>query len=413
MADASVASATPGRAEPTTTDPNVVVQRLLHAAREHLGLQIAFISEFVDGMRVFRYVDCEPGAALVEVGGGDPLEESYCHYVVNGSLPGFLRDPTEHPVSAALPATAALGVGTHVSVPIELPDGSVYGTFCCFSLEVDTRLAERDLEVVRLLAQVAADYLAALEAEESEQRALRARTQRILDDPAAITMVFQPVVDIAHGETFGVEALARFPTENEPPDRMFEAAWRVGLGTELELKAVKAALLQLDRLPNHMRMAVNASPVTVVTDEFLRLVESVPPGRLTVEVTEHAAVDDYEALRIARRRLSARGIRLAIDDVGMGFSGLNHILESAPDTLKIDRAVVRGVSSNPAKTAMIEALVSFGRRLNILVIAEGIETEDELSALRAIGVGGGQGYLLGRPSDLTQALDCAVSASLR
>ena len=405
MAEVSVA---PAAARLVTPDREGVVQRLLHAARQHVGLPIAFISEFMEGQRVFRYVDTDTGAALVEVGGSDPVEESYCYYVANGSLPEFLRDPMEHPVSASLPATAALGVGTHLSVPIRLPNGSVYGTFCCFSLEVDRRLAERDLEVVRMLAELATDYIAALEAEESEHRSQLERIRRVLDDPAGITMVFQPLVDIAYSEIFGVEALARFPTENEPPDRMFAAAWQVGLGIELELKAVRAALDQLDQLPSHMRMSVNASPLTVVTDDFLSAVEEVPPGRLTVEVTEHAAVDDYQALRAARRRLSARGIRLAIDDVGMGFSGLNHILESAPDTLKIDRAVVHGVADNPAKTAMIKALVSFATGLNILVIAEGIETEEELAALRAAGVSGGQGYYLGRPADLASAVAYAA-----
>lgn len=410
MTDLSVASRAARRTDTgvVTRDRDVVVQRLLHAARQYVGLRIAFISEFADGKRVFRYVDSDPGAALIEVGGSDPVEESYCHYVVNGSLPEFLRDPTQHPVSAGLAATAAIGVGTHLSVPIRLPDGRVYGTFCCFGLDVDVRLDERDLEVVRMLAQVASDYIAALEAEESDSRAKQRRMRRIVDDPAAITMVFQPLMDVAHGEVFAVEALARFPTENEPPDRMFAAAWQAGLGVELELKAVRAALRQLDLLPSHMRMGINVSPLTVVTDEFLCLVEAVPPGRVAVEVTEHAAVDDYEALRVARQRLSARGIRLAIDDVGMGFSGLNHILECAPDTLKIDAAVVRGVSSNPAKSAMIEALVSFGRRLNILVVAEGIETEAEFAAVRAAGVAGGQRYYLGRPTDLPSALAHAV-----
>ena len=90
----------------------------------------------------------------------------------------------------------------------------------------------------------------------------------------------------------------------------------------------------------------------------------------------------------------------------MGFSGLNHILECAPGTLKIDAAVVRGVNENPAKTAMIEALVRFGQRLDVLVVAEGIETSAELAALRAAGVPVGQGYYLGRPGDLTAIVSC-------
>lgn len=135
---------------------------------------------------------------------------------------------------------------------------------------------------------------------------------------------------------------------------------------------------------------VNVSPATLTTPQFAAAVASVPPGRLTVEITEHAAVEDYCALRVARDDLRARGVRLAIDDVGMGFSELHHIIESEPDSIKIDVAVVRDVDSSLAKAAMIEALVAFGRRTGVLVIAEGIATEAELTSLRAMGVAWGR-----------------------
>jgi EAL domain-containing protein (putative c-di-GMP-specific phosphodiesterase class I) len=360
---------------------------------------MAFVSEFRGGRRVFRYVDADAAAAAgtLKVGASDPLDESYCHYVARGELPELLFDPSQHPVSARLAVTAALGVGTHVSVPIRLSDGRVYGTFCCFGLKIAS-LDGRDIEAVRMLARLTADYLGVLDADERDVLRRREAITAILDDPAGIKMVFQPLVELESGRLIGLEALARFPAG--PPDQVFSEAWDVGLGVELELKAVRSALAALDGLPSPVRLGVNVSPTTLTTGDFLDLVESVPPGRLTVEVTEHAAVSDYDALRAARDRLSSRRIRLAIDDVGMGFSGLNHILECAPGTLKIDAAVVRGVDQNPAKTAMIEALVTFGRRLDILVVAEGIETAAELVALRAAGVPVGQGYYLGRPADL-------------
>jgi EAL domain-containing protein (putative c-di-GMP-specific phosphodiesterase class I) len=115
-------------------------------------------------------------------------------------------------------------------------------------------------------------------------------------------------------------------------------------------------------------------------------------------------VEDYDAVRAARDRLSEIGIRLAIDDVGMGFSGLNHILESALDTIKVDAAVVRDVHVNPLKQAMIEALVSFGGRVGVLVVAEGIQTAAELATLRTLGVPVGQGYHLRRPAPLQHHL---------
>lgn len=171
---------------------DAAIQRMLRVVREHLGLEIAFISQFVDGKRVFRYVDAEAGAVDLEVGGADPLEESYCSYVAAGSLPEFLADPKQHPVSAALPATAALGVGTHLSVPIRLSDGQVFGTFCCFGLRVRPDLEERDVQALRMVAALTGDYLDTLDADERAARQRLDQITALLDDPAALKMVFQP-----------------------------------------------------------------------------------------------------------------------------------------------------------------------------------------------------------------------------
>lgn len=380
-----------------------MIRQVVRAAREHLDLEVAFLSQFHDGKRVFRVVDSN--RSLIEEGGSDPFEESYCYYVVNGSLPEFVSDPSRHPVSARLAATAALGVGTHLSVPIRLSDGRLFGTLCCFGFEVRPDLSARDVQTLRLLADLIAGHVEQLDAAEQDQRLRVEQTRALLDDPLGLTMVFQPIVDLATGQMTAVEALARFPTRPEGPQRVFADAWTAGLGVELEVKAVRTALCALDQLPAETRLGVNVAPATLTTPEFADAVGSVSPGRLAVEITEHAAVEDYCALRVARDNLRARGIRLAIDDVGMGFSGLHHILESQPDTIKIDAAVVRNVDSSPTKAAMIEALVSFARRVEVLVIAEGIETEAELAALRRLGVAWGQGYHLARPSDLTTALE--------
>ena len=387
-----------------TAERDRAIQRMLRAIREHLGLDVAFVSQFIDGQRLFRYVDAGTGGTGVEVGQGDPMEESYCHHVVNGSLPRFLSDPRAHPVSAAMRATAEVGVGTHLSVPIRFSDGRTYGTFCCFGLGVHDGLADRDAEVLQLLAELVSEYLEELDAEERAARARRDRVVRVRRDQQALQIVFQPIVELASDKVTAVEALARFPGAGSGPQVMFAEAWDVGLGVELELDAVGAALMHLPELPAGIRLGVNVAPETLVSDEFLATVDGLPAGRLTVEVTEHAAVEDYDALKAARQRLSARGIHLAIDDVGMGFSGLNHILECDPDILKIDAAVVRDVHTNPAKAAMIEALVSFGDRAEVILVAEGIETAEELRVLRELGVGFGQGYHLARPGRLDAVL---------
>ncbi|MCA1842732.1 MAG: diguanylate phosphodiesterase, partial [Actinobacteria bacterium] len=136
-----------------------------------------------------------------------------------------------------LRATDALGVRTHVSVPIHLPDGRCYGTFCCFGLGVSRSVDERDLETIRMLARLVADYLGELDAEEGDLRRRAARIATILDDPAGLRMVYQPLVELTTGRLIGVEALARFPTVAEGPQWAFSEAWAVGFGVELEIKA--------------------------------------------------------------------------------------------------------------------------------------------------------------------------------
>lgn len=136
-----------------------VIGGLLRSLRLHLGLDVAFIAELDEQKRVFRYVDTGLSSSPIAVGDADPADESYCRYVVEGHLPQFLSDPATHPVSAGLSATAQLPVGTHLSVPIRLSNGDVYGTLCCFALGVHDDLDERDVAVLRLIADFVADYI--------------------------------------------------------------------------------------------------------------------------------------------------------------------------------------------------------------------------------------------------------------
>ena len=133
--------------------------RMLHAVREHLGMEVAFISEFTDGRRVFRHVDPPAPACGVRAGGSDPLEESYCQRVVDGRLPELMHDACTHPEALRLPVTRALPVGAHLSVPIRLSDGRVYGTVCCFSGSPDPTLNQRDLSMMRVFSGLVAEQV--------------------------------------------------------------------------------------------------------------------------------------------------------------------------------------------------------------------------------------------------------------
>lgn len=137
----------------------VEVDHLLRALRTYLELDVAFVSRFCDGRRIFEHVDCAPGKDLVQVGASDPLDDSYCHWVVEGKLPRLITDCAKDPFARTLPVTAALPVGAHLGVPLELESGEVYGTICCFSLEPDETLSEADLHVLESFSRLIAKHI--------------------------------------------------------------------------------------------------------------------------------------------------------------------------------------------------------------------------------------------------------------
>lgn len=387
-----------------------VVQRLLEAVREHLDLDVAFIGEVTDGARVFRYVDSRSNIDLISPGVSDPIDESYCGHVLSGALPEFIRDPRQHPVAERLAGTDSIPVGTHLSVPIRLSDGRVYGTFCCFAFDVRDDLVAGDVRAVRMVAELAGEFLEAMHAARDERRDRRDAVRAIVDDPHSIELVFQPLWDLRSMTVVAVEALSRFPGRVGGPAWHFAEAAAVGLGIDLELRAFTLALEALHDVPDPVRLNVNVSPETLLSPVFFDLITGCPPGRLVVEVTEHAVVEDYTEMRAVSDRLSRHGVWLSIDDVGRGFSGLHRILESEPEELKLDGAVIRDVDTNPVKQALVEAFCTFGKRVGFQVVAEGIESEAELAMLKRLGASIGQGYHLARPGALADALDAVAPA---
>jgi EAL domain-containing protein (putative c-di-GMP-specific phosphodiesterase class I) len=386
------------------------LQGLVRAAREHLGMEVSFISEFTDGQRVFRYVDSSvPGP--VEVGGADPLESSYCQRIVDGRLPELIRDAQALPAAMELAVTAALPVGAHMSVPLRLPDGRLYGTFCCFSRQIDHSLNSRDVAVMRVFADVAGAYLEAdLATAEARQRT-RVRIASALADEGVLTTVFQPVISVADGRTIGVEALSRFVGEEaRTPDVWFAEAELVGLGVELELAALRSALAVLPDLPVDAFLGVNISPGVAESRELHEALADVDVQRLVLEMTEHVPVDDYHRLAAALLPLRRRGLAIAVDDAGAGYASLRHILWLTPDWIKLDISITRNVDHDPARAALAAALIRFATEVGSKIIAEGVETKAELDALRGLGATAAQGYHLARPAARIDAIGAKSEA---
>lgn len=214
--------------------------------------------------------------------------------------------------------------------------------------------------------------------------------------PAAIQPVFQPIVSLVSGEAVGFEALARFDGKPAlPPSWWFAQAHRFGLGAALEAEAVRAAFAAAKRPPNCF-LSVNLSPSALASPETAQQLPDDLHG-VVIEITEEERVLDVDALQRHLNPLRARGARIAVDDAGEGYAGLQQVMSMRADMIKLDRALVADVHADPAKIALIGSLVHFARSTGAEICAEGVETLDELRVLIHLGVAHGQGWALGRP----------------
>ena len=207
--------------------------------------------------------------------------------------------------------------------------------------------------------------------------------------------VFQPIVDLRRDEIVGYEALTRC-TDGTNPEVLFVEAAAVGLGVELEMATLQAALAASNALPQSAWLNLNATPELIVAGEPLRTLLAGSSRRIVLEVTEHTAITDYPAFRAAMAALGPN-VEFAVDDAGTGFASLRHIVELRPAFVKLDRSLIAGVESDDARQAMIVGLCHFASVTGCRLIVEGIETDSELSVLRDLALELGQGYLLGRP----------------
>jgi EAL domain-containing protein (putative c-di-GMP-specific phosphodiesterase class I)/putative methionine-R-sulfoxide reductase with GAF domain len=230
------------------------------------------------------------------------------------------------------------------------------------------------------------------------------RMIELLCEPGIVQSVVQPVVRPADQLIVGYEALARMPLEPvRPPDWWLAKAEEVGLRSKLEI-ACLAAATTLGPVPEDRLLFVNLSPSLLADPAALRLLDDLPE-RLVIELTEQEAVEDYRLLRNDLVPWLARGVRIAIDDTGAGYSSLRHVIELTPDFLKLDRELVRDLDNDKNRRALVSAVAAFASEVGTSVIAEGVETETALDFLREAEVDLVQGYLLARPGPAWPTID--------
>jgi EAL domain-containing protein (putative c-di-GMP-specific phosphodiesterase class I) len=381
---------------------------LLRTAKESLHLSVAFMTR-MDGTTQFLEVVESSVPFLFKQGATQLQATSLCQAIQDRRLPPVIPDLRDFPEAMKLPAARMPRIRSYVSVPVVLSDGTTYGTFCAAGLVSDKGLTKRDKSLMDVLAHAAAVVIEPQVRARARREEIAARLRPVVEAGGPVVLL-QPIVDLAGGVRVGAEALSRFPVDwGKPPDVCFAEAHGIGEGHRLELLALERAADHLERVLGYI--AMNVSPDTLMTAECTDLLAGMPLERILLELSEHAQVEDYDALGAVLAPLRARGMRLAIDDVGAGFSSLRHIVLTSPDVIKLDRSIVDGVCTDPVLTTLVRSLVDFGHGCDALVVAEGVESAADASALAALKVDFGQGWHFGRPGppqDLTGYLPPAA-----
>ncbi|MGA9876077.1 MAG: EAL domain-containing protein [Solirubrobacteraceae bacterium] len=230
-----------------------------------------------------------------------------------------------------------------------------------------------------------------------------------------LSMAVQPIVDPRTGAIHAYEALARFGRRStDSPLHWLAVAEEFGERDLLERACLKAALELFETRPPGVCLSVNLSAPVLLDRRTLDMLESqVDLSGLIVEVTEEALVQSEAQLQQAIDPLRARGAKLAVDDMGAGYSGLRQITTVHPSYLKLDRSLITGIDDDDDRQALVAALVSYAEHVDSLLVAEGIETPSELSTLIDLHVPLVQGFYLGRPAAPWPQVVLSHAASLR
>lgn len=390
----------------TQETPEATARIIAEALHRLPGIDVASVYECTpDGMLTLAIVGL-PGFPLQA---GDPVPRRHVRHLLeqsaNGPWAERLRRPAEP--NAYDDRLAVLGLKSRAFAPVQV-DGKLIALIGVSTTNADhgEHLVE-DLPAVGEFASVAEAVLAPALVARQERSSERQRFAGIIAS-SAFRPVFQPVVELATGQTIGFEALTRFH-DGSRPDVTFAAAAECGKGIELEMVALTSALRAARRLTPGAWLSLNVSPALLATEGSTLGAMLADRGPVVLEVTEHDVIEAYAPLREAMQRLGPE-VRLAVDDAGAGVANFNHLVELRPTFVKIDAGLVRGVDTDLSRQAVVVGLIHFAARAGCEVIAEGIETDAERATVMALGVTLGQGFLLARPAPAETWSDVEASA---
>jgi EAL domain-containing protein (putative c-di-GMP-specific phosphodiesterase class I) len=227
-----------------------------------------------------------------------------------------------------------------------------------------------------------------------------------------ITILYEPIVNVTTREGIGYEALVRGPWDSDvhSPVSLFQLAEKTDLVFELDCLCRRKALQCAKGLPPGKKLFLNCLPMAIhdpafkgnvlrQTLEELRL----RPEDVVFEISERESIENFAIFREARDYYGELGFNIALDDTGVAYGSLEAIMELSPDFIKVDLSLVRSIDTDPPRQEMLRALHTVALKLDAQVIAEGIETSEELATIQSLGIPLGQGYLFGRPGPLHRA----------
>jgi len=276
--------------------------------------------------------------------------------------------------------------------PLELPVGS---TVVLHNVSVTP-----ERQVLQALEEARRD--AALETGLRVREQERELLQVILS--ASIQVRYEAIVDLNNTQVLGYEALSRGPegTDLSSPRELFRRAEHSGLLYELDCLCRRIALEHAYRLPSGTTLFLNCLPTAIgdpnLRDEGLRKTLedfNLRPSDLVLEISESESIENFGVFREVADSCRDLGIRIAMDDAGTGYASLEAIMEIAPDFVKTDMMLVRGIEADPSRQEIVRAMLSVADGIGAKLVAEGIETEGELRSLQELGVRYGQGFYFG------------------
>lgn len=234
----------------------------------------------------------------------------------------------------------------------------------------------------------------------------RERSEQILELILCEKLItrYEPIVNLESGQAIGYEALTRGPVDSplHTPERLFAQAKEVGLLFELDCLCRRLAFEGASCIPRGEKLFLNCLPAAIgdpsLRDEGLRAnleKYQLEPENLVLEISERESIENFAIFRELRDAYRELGVGIAVDDAGAGYASLEAIMEIAPDYMKADMTLVRGIDTDPPRREVVNGLRGVADRIGAEVIAEGIETKEEFRVVRELGIRFGQGYVFG------------------